>query len=252
MKEKIINTANFLKDNIITFVFFYKKGVIKLPHDVRDEISQKIRDDLTSENIYWVQVFLSSIIAALGLLQNSVAVVIGAMLIAPLLRPINGVSFSISKGEKFLFLYSLKILFLSIFISIFMGYLSAKIIGFSVETAEILSRVSPNILDLFIAIFSAVVAILSLGYKKMGLESVAGVAMAASLMPPLEVVGIELSVGNYYFAYGAAMLFLANLVSIILVGIIIFWLYGFTPNSGDKQKTSFETFTFIVLIMVII
>jgi len=252
MKEKIINTINFLKDNAIKLNFFYKKGIIKLSHDSKIEISQKIRDDLNGGNIYWIQVFLSSIIAALWLLQNSVAVVIGAMLIAPMLRPINWISFSISKWERALFLQSIKILFLSIFTSILMWYLSAKIIGFSTETTEILSRVSPNILDLFIAIFSAVVAILSLWYKKMWLESIAWVAMAASLMPPLEIVWIELSLKNYYFAYWAIMLFLANLVSIILVWVIIFWLYWFTPNSWDKQKTSFETFTFIVLIMVII
>gem|GEM_PF-4228807 len=65
MKEKIINTINFLKDNAIKLNFFYKKGIIKLSHDSKIEISQKIRDDLNGGNIYWIQVFLSSIIAAL-------------------------------------------------------------------------------------------------------------------------------------------------------------------------------------------
>nr|MDD3720757.1 TIGR00341 family protein [Candidatus Gracilibacteria bacterium] len=248
--ESIINKKSETWSDKVS-LFFDKIEFIKLSPELKQNVAIKVKKDIITGKLYWIEIFLSSMIAALGLLQNSVAVVIGAMLISPLLRPINGLSFSISKGEKHIFWLSFKVLFLSLFISILMGYLSANIIGLSYETNEILARTSPNILDLFIAIFSAMIAVLSLGFTRLG-ESVAGVAMAASLMPPLAVVGIELSLGNYNSAYGSFMLFIANLVAIILVGIIIFWLYGFTPHIWDRQKASVKTFSFIVIVMFII
>lgn len=232
--------------------FFNSIEFINLSSNLKEEVAIKVKDWIVTGHIYWIQIFLSSIIATLWLLQNSVAVVIGAMLISPLLRPINGISYSISKWEKTLFWKSLSILIVSMFIAIILWFLSAKVVWISYETNEILSRTSPNILDLFIAIFSAMIAVLALGFNRFGWESIAWVAMAASLMPPLEIIWIELYFWNMVGAYGATMLFLANLVAIILVWIVIFRLYWFTPNTWDKQKKSFETFIFVVLSVLII
>lgn len=232
--------------------FFNNIEFINLSPDLKEQVAIKVKDWIITWHIYWIQIFLSSIIATLWLLQNSVAVVIWAMLISPLLRPINGISYSISKGEKSLFWTSLRILVFSMIIAIVLWYISAKMVWISYETNEILSRTSPNILDLFIAIFSAMIAVLALGFNKFGWESIAWVAMAASLMPPLEIIWIELYFWNMTWAYWATMLFLANLVAIILVWIVIFRLYGFTPNTGDKQKVSMESFIFIVLSVLII
>lgn len=249
LEEKINKKSEKWSDKIINF--FNKIKFINLTPDLKEQVALKVKNDIVTWRLYWIQIFLSSIIAALGLLQNAGAVVIGAMLIAPFLRPINAVSFSVSKGERHLFWLSLKILLLSIFVSILMWYLSSKIVWLSYETNEILSRTSPNILDLFIAIFSAMIAVLSLWFTRLW-ESVAWVAIAASLMPPLATVWIELSLKNYSYAYWSMMLFIANLVAIILVWIVIFWLYWFTPNTWDREKASVKTFTFIVIVMVII
>lgn len=248
--ESIINKKSETWSDKVS-LFFDKIEFIKLSPELKQNVAIKVKKDIITWKLYWIEIFLSSMIAALGLLQNSVAVVIWAMLISPLLRPINWLSFSISKWEKHIFWLSFKVLFLSLFISILMWYLSANIIWLSYETNEILARTSPNILDLFIAIFSAMIAVLSLWFTRLW-ESVAWVAMAASLMPPLAVVWIELSLWNYNSAYWSFMLFIANLVAIILVGIIIFWLYWFTPHIWDRQKASVKTFSFIVIVMFII
>lgn len=250
LEEKINIKSETWSDKINKF--FNSIEFINLSSELKEEVAIKVKDWIVTGHIYWIQIFLSSIIATLWLLQNSVAVVIWAMLISPLLRPINGISYSISKWEKTLFWKSLGILILSMFIAIILWFLSAKVVWISYETNEILSRTSPNILDLFIAIFSAMIAVLALGFHRFGWESIAWVAMAASLMPPLEIIWIELYFWNIIGAYGATMLFLANLVAIILVWIIIFRLYWFTPNTWDKQKKSFETFIFVVLSVLII
>lgn len=250
IEEKINKKSENWTDKINKF--FNDIEFINLSPDLKEEIAIKVKDGIVTWNIYRIQIFLSSIIATLWLLQNSIAVVIWAMLISPLLRPINGISYSISKGERGLFWTSLRILVSSIIIAILLWYISAKFIGISYETNEILSRTSPNILDLFIAMFSAMIAVLSLWFKRFWWESIAWVAMAASLMPPLEVIGIELYFWNLTWAYWATMLFTANLVAIILVWIVIFRLYWFTPNAWDRQKVSMETFIFIFLVVVTI
>lgn len=248
--EEKINKKSETWGDKINF-FFNNIKFINLSIEKKEQVALKVKSDIVTWKLYWIEIFLSSVIAALWLIQNSIAVVIWAMLIAPLLRPINWVSYSISKGERKIFILSLKTLVLSIIISVLMWYLSAKIVWLSHETSEILSRISPNILDLFIAIFSAMIAVLSLWYSRLT-ESVVWVAMAASLMPPLAVVWIEIALLNYSSAYWAFMLFLANLVAIILVWIIIFWLYWYTPNKTELQKSSVETFLFIVIIMLVI
>lgn len=250
LEEKINIKSETWSDKINKF--FNNIEFINLSPDLKEQVAIKVKDGVVTGHIYWIQIFLSSIIATLWLLQNSVAVVIWAMLISPLLRPINGISYSISKGEKSLFWTSFKILIFSILMAISIWFFSVKIVWVSYETEEILARISPNILDLFIAIFSAMLAVLSLWFKRLWWESIAWVAMAASLLPPLEVIWIELYFWNMTWAYWATMLFLANLVSIILVWIVIFRLFGFTPNWWDKQKKSMESFIFIVVVVFII
>ncbi|MDQ7009533.1 MAG: TIGR00341 family protein [Candidatus Gracilibacteria bacterium] len=224
---------------------------LELTQEEKTEVAIKVKEQAKADRLYRMEIFLSGTIASLGLLLNSVAVIIGAMLIAPFLRPINGIAFGIARGEKKFFINSIKILIISSLISIFTGFMIMNITGLYKETTEMLARTSPNIIDLFVAIFSAMVALLSLRYKRLG-ESVAGVAMAAALMPPLGVIGMELALGNYGLAWGATMLFITNIFAIILVGILAFWLYGFTPNDGGKQKKAFVRILLVIFLILII
>jgi len=248
--EKVINDKNkTFWDKLNSW--FNKIDFLELEQADKAEVAMKVKKDASPDRLYWIEIFLSGIIASFGLLQNSVAVIIGAMLIAPFLRPINGIAFGIARGEKKFFFNSVKVLIISSFVSIFMWFLVMNITWLYKETPEILARTSPNIIDLFIAIFSAMVALLSLRYKRLW-ESVAWVAMAAALMPPLWVIWMELALWNYNLAWWASMLFITNIVAIIIVWVWAFWLYWFTPNDWWKQKKAFIRIFLILFLIAII
>ena len=231
--------------------FFNRIEFLWLDNEQKQEVVLKVKADAVWDKLYWIEIILSSLIAALWLLQNSVAVVIWAMLIAPLLRPINWVSFAIARWTHKFFAQAFRVLFFSIVVSIFMWALVSYLVWLNIETEEILARSAPNIIDFFIAVFSAMVAVMSLRFTRLW-ESIAGVAMAAALMPPLVVVWIELAMMNFDLAFWASMLFLTNLVAILIVGTIFFWLYWFTPHIEKQQKNMMKRFTFMIVLIIII
>ncbi len=247
--EKINKQEKSITDKIN--VFFEKIDFLELSWENKAKVAIKVKNDSVPDKLYWIEIFLSWVIAALWLLQNSVAVVIWAMLIAPLLRPINGISYAISMWERRFFWLTAKVLIFSVIFSIITWYLAVKLSWLNIETPEILARTSPNIIDLFIAIFSAMIAVLSLRFDRLS-ESIAWVAIAAALMPPLAVIGIELALLNYNLAFWAFMLFIANLISIILVAIVFFWMYWFNPNNDQKQKSVMTKTIFVIITIIII
>lgn len=218
-------------------IFFDKISILDQTPEKKQEIAITVKEGLENSRLYWIQIILSSVIATFGLLQNSVAVIIGAMLIAPLLQPIQGIAYGISEGASRLIWRGSKMLIFSAILSIFIAYLAVLFLPVHTETSEIIARTSPNIFDLFIATASAIIALLSLSFKRLS-ESVAGVAMAASLMPPLSVVGIEIALGSFVNSWGAFILFITNIVAILFVGAIIFIFYGFRPHKEDSEKTA--------------
>ncbi len=230
---------------------FDKIAILELDPEQKQKIAVEVKQNSKWDKLYWLEIFLSAAIATLWLIQNSVAVIIWAMLIAPLLRPINGVALWISFWEKKALLISLKTLFFSIIISIFVWYFLSFLVSFDLETTEILARTSPNILDFFIAIFSAFVAILSLQYSRLW-ESIAWVAMAASLLPPLVVSWIELYLKNYSLVWGSFMLFMTNLLAIILVWVFVFLLYWFSPHRQKNQSLMIKNLIFVIIAIIII
>jgi len=248
-KDKLIKEQLTKSEKVSNF--FDKIEFLSMENDQKELVALKVKSDSLWDKLYWIEIILSSLIAALWLLQNSVAVVIWAMLIAPLLRPINWVSFAIARGAQKFFTISLKVLFYSIILSILMWATVSFIAWVNIETQEIIARSSPNVIDFFIAIFSAIVAVMSLRFTRLW-ESIAWVAMAASLMPPLVVVWIALAALNFDLAFWSMMLFLTNLVAIIIVSTFFFWLYWFTPHIEKQQKYMFKRLTIVVVSIIII
>ena len=248
-KDKLIKEQLTKSEKVSNF--FDKIEFLSMENDQKEIVALKVKSDSLWDKLYWIEIILSSLIAALWLLQNSVAVVIWAMLIAPLLRPINWVSFAIARWAQKFFTIAFKVLIYSIILSILMWVIVSFVAWVNIETQEIIARSSPNVIDFFIAIFSAMVAVMSLRFTRLW-ESIAWVAMAASLMPPLVVVWIALAALNFDLAFWSMMLFLTNLVAIIIVSTFFFWLYWFTPHIEKQQKYMFKRLTIVVVSIIII
>jgi uncharacterized hydrophobic protein (TIGR00271 family) len=217
--------------------------------DVRQEISQGAQPGVN----YFVLIVLSCIIATLGLLLNSAAVVIGAMLVAPLMSPIFAFSLGLVLSDVRLLWLSIEAVFkgvaLAVIIAAFIGVLSP----FKELTGEIMARTQPTLLDLAVALASGTAGAYALARKDVS-AALPGVAIAAALMPPLGVVGLGLSLGDARVAGGAFLLFTANIAAISLAGVLVFMLLGIRPQIRQPEalrQVSRRLIGFIILMLVI-
>ncbi len=210
----------------------------KISDEEKYNIAQWIINETFWSKLYRLKLFLSSIIATLWLLTNSIPVIIWWMLIAPILTPIKAFSFSIATWNKHIYWKSIKMLLLSIFFSILSAYFVTLLIPFAHITSEINIRTNSTFVDLLIALASWSIAMLSVRYKKRS-ESLAWVAMAVSLMPPLAVIWIWLQLMDVHVITWSSYLFFTNLIAILVVGIVVFYLFDFFPkNNKHNQKKS--------------
>ena len=153
------------------------------PHEQAD-VSATIRKGATAQVHFYVMIALSTIIAALGLLLNSPAVIIGAMLVAPLMAAIIGMALSIVHGDQSLLLKSARTSLAGVLIAMAIGLLIGWLVPNATTTSEIMARTQPNLLDLFVALAAGAAGAYALCRKKVA-ASLAGVAIAVALVPPL-------------------------------------------------------------------
>ncbi|MEO1433432.1 MAG: DUF389 domain-containing protein [Cyanobacteria bacterium J06633_8] len=179
---------------------------------------------------YWIEVLFSAGIATVGLVLNSAAVIIGAMLISPLMGSILGTGLALAAGDVILAMRAIIKLALSCLLAILFAVLLVSLLPFKEMTPEILARTQPNILDLVVALFSGAVGSVAICKKPKGVvTSIPGVAIAVALMPPLCVVGygfgIAISVNmvnGLRVARGGGLLFFTNLVAITFTAMTVF------------------------------
>ena len=234
-----------------TINFFEKIAFLKLWKDRKSEIASNIVDDSHSDKLYWIQFTLSSLIVALWLLMNSIPVVIWAMLISPIMNPIKTFAFAITTWNKHMYLRSIKTLVVSMLVAILASAFISFIVPFSTLTSEVMSRISPTIVDLFVALFSWAVAFLSLWFKKLQ-ENVAWVAMSVALLPPLSVIWIGIFFMDFSVAQGSFLLFMANLVAILIIWVLAFYMFGFFPTNKKWQKRSFVIWAMVLLSLLVV
>ena len=208
----------------------------------REEIIEYIRKASTPGFDYFFLVILSGGIATIGLINDSPAVIIGAMLVAPLMSPILGVGLGSITGDGLLTRDSaaslirgaLLSILLSILITLFNIYL--PFVPSLIEIpGEILARTQPTPNDLMIALAGGLAAAYSLSQPHLS-AALPGVAIATALMPPLSTIGIGMALGRWEIAGGAALLFLTNAVTIAFAAILIFFLEGFVPVFQRKNN----------------
>lgn len=197
----------------------------------KEEIYIQISKSASLRDVsYWIQVLFSAGIATLGLVLNSPAVIIGAMLISPLMGPILASGLTLATGDMVLGVRALTNLMLSCMLAIFFAMLVVGLLPFKEVTGEIAARTQPNTLDLFIALFSGAVGSIAICKEVKGVvTSIPGVAIAVALMPPLCVTGFGLGVAitindveGMRVARGGGLLFLTNLVAITFTAMVVF------------------------------
>jgi uncharacterized hydrophobic protein (TIGR00271 family) len=201
----------------------------------RAEVLEELGKSSSPGFDYFLLVVLSCGIATLGLVINSAAVIIGAMLVAPLMTPILGLSLASVAGEERMFERASLALAEGVLLAIALSGLLGRIVlelpfgGFVELPSEILARTQPTPFDLGIAILGGAAAAYALAHPRVS-AALPGVAIATALMPPLCTVGIGLALGRPEVALGAGLLFLSNLVAITFAGIVIFAALGFRPH----------------------
>ena len=190
------------------------------------ELVQDLRRGSHWHADFVVMLALASAIATLGLLQNSPAVVIGSMLLAPLMTPMIGFGLALVQANERLIRLTVRAIVLGFALTLFVSFLIALISpGGETLSAETLSRGQPNVLDLLIALFAGAAAAYSMARPGIS-GAVAGVAIATALVPPVCSVGIALAYGYLLVAGGAATLFLTNLIAIVLSASLTYFAMG--------------------------
>ncbi len=197
---------------------------------------------IRSTTNYVILLTLATIICTYGVISGSTATVIGGMIIAPLMTPIMATTLAIILGNRprmwqSVLVVSLSVLYvigLAIVLSIF---IAPVFIGFE-SNPEIIGRISPNMLALFIALGSGAAGAFAVSREDVS-DTLPGVAIAISLVPPLCVVGIALSHAEWIGATGAFVLFLTNFLAIVLIGGAVFWFSGVIAGEvGKDQKVA--------------
>jgi len=186
---------------------------------------------------YWLEIIFSAGIATLGLIENSPAVIIGAMLISPLMGPIMATGLALAAGDLYLGIRALTNLLASVALSIAFSGLVVWLVPFHSATSEIISRTTPNLLDLAIALFSGLAgSVVVCRGREDGVTAIPGVAIAVALMPPLGVMGFGLGSGvNLEIIGGAGLLFLTNLVAIVASAFLVFLLVGMSAPEVQSR-----------------
>lgn len=223
------------------------------------EVVQELNEAGTLNNDYLLLVLLSCIIATFGLAMDSAAVIIGAMLIAPLMSPIMRCALSMVRGDLKRAMQALITLLIGVLIAIMLSttlglLVSVSIFNFLEDLPnEILSRTRPNLFDLFIALAGGTAGAYGISQPQLS-SAVPGVAIATALMPPLCTVGIGLAQQRMDISGGAMLLFTANFVAIVFVAGLTFALVGFRPARilEDQTRLSTTTLWFAGFLVVLI
>jgi uncharacterized hydrophobic protein (TIGR00271 family) len=200
---------------------------------------------------YYILTILSCVIATMGLIQGSAAVIIGAMIVAPLMTPILAFSLGVVWGDLFLIRLSVASIFKGIFWAVLISSSIAFIVPLPILSPEIIARTNPTLFDVAVAIASGLVGAYGNANKKIS-NSLVGIAIAVALMPPLCTVGIGIGKGSLAVAGGASILFMINLICISLAGAVVFWLMKIQPVTADQSQVTRRAVSQIIASIIIL
>ena len=192
-----------------------------------------LRENAALNSAFVVMLILSTLIATYGLFADSSPVIIGAMILAPIISPIVSFSMGMVRYDKGMLKTGVITILIGTLVSLFFAAIITILIPMKVHTPVIDARLSPTLLDLGIAVVSGIAA--AYAHAKEGIaKSLAGVAIAVALVPPLAVAGIGIGWWDWEVFSGAFLLYLTNLAGIILFSGLTFLILGFAPFKRAK------------------
>ena len=201
----------------------------------QDDLVRQAREMAAASLDFNVLIVVAALLATFGLLTSSSAVIIGAMLVAPLMSPLIAFSVGITAGRvPLLRRSSLSVLqgfVLAFAIALLIGLISPS----AITTPEMAARGNPTVLDMGVALASGIIGAYATARKEIP-AALAGVAIAAALMPPVCTIGLGIAFGNAGLARGAALLFTTNIISIILAAWGVFFWLGIRPQVSEDSR----------------
>ena len=224
-------------------------GILKEAPIATNQLNQTFLEASLPSSKFYSLLALAGAISTFGLLTNSAATIIGAMIIAPLMNPIITLAYALVVLSPRLFERSIFTLLTGVILVIAIGYLTTEVLGLKVVGSEILGRTQPNSLDLGVAVAAGTAAAFANTRRSIA-NTLPGVAISVALVPPLSVVGIGLSLGSLgnelaafenvetSIAAGSFLLFLTNLAGIIFSGSLVFLLQRY----GSPKKALISLF----------
>lgn len=232
----------------------------KFKIDVSDERLATVYKDIVIGSEpklrFYLMVAASTAIAAFGLIMNSTAVVIGAMLVAPLMTPIFGISMALVRGDAHLLGRALRAEIVGVLLTVSLAAGFGIAIPELEATQEMLSRTSPNLLDLLVAVFAGFAGAYAMVDEQIS-PALPGVAIATAIVPPLANCGLCIALGAYNGALGSFLLFFANFLSILLIASVIFFASGMARGFKSISKKDFfrrfglATFGFLIVAAIL-
>lgn len=220
--------------------------------DLTQDLDLSSGDTAAKRSAFWTMLTLSSVIAAGGVLTDSTATVIGAMIIAPLATPIMGISLGSVQQRR---TGAVRFVVLGCVLVISVGLVFSAVLPGSYDllsNSQIAGRTAPGLLDLVSAIATGLAG--AVAHARRDVAAVLpGVAIAISLVPPLVVAGVCLGHLAGWLALGALVLFLSNLVALIFGGMVIFAVLGYTADAveGTRRSTRRAYITLATLFVVV-
>ena len=183
---------------------------------------------------------------AIGLLEDNVAVVIGAMVIAPLLGPNMALALGAALGDMPLMWKAMKTTLAGVSLALFLSAILGIIYPLDLHSHELMARTDVGLDSVVLALASGAAAVVSL---TTGLASVlVGVMVAVALLPPTATLGLMIGAGQPKLAMGAALLLAVNIVSVNLAAKVVFWVRGIKPRSWlEKQKANQSMMTYLII-----
>lgn len=216
----------------------------------REELYQNIESGTNLNRNFVMMVIMSTIVAAIGLLEDNVAVVIGAMVIAPLLGPNIALAFATTLGDSKLLWSAFKANITGLLIALTLSAFIGLIWPLNFNSHELIARTDVGMDGIVLALVSGAAAVLSMTTGLSG--ALVGVMVAVAILPPTATLGLMLGAGNYQHALGAGLLLGVNIVCVNLAANISFLMKGIKPRTWFEKKKAKQSLTVFVLFWVVV